>query len=314
MKPRTAQHPVIRVITTALWLSVSSPKRSLGGRGGMGSPPRTRSSENLPRRMKNARRPSARDIGAGGGYNTIAPRLAPAHRPRPVGETRSECLGLARLTSCCTVLLQGFRTTLLFLMLFTRTRLANCCTVLLLHGSQAVTIETTTVGVQPDGVAQVLRAATPTTQAALLPWLLIGIPTIPRPNGADYLTATLSHVVDALPDELTDPMAGQVRCMVVNQRPGDHPAFEQLRRQHTASTALLFVDRPADTAPTEAAEAAAAAATAALRPSLSGAQQERHRRVRQHTRDVVAMLRLAHRRSRLFLFMEVRGCSPDSLC
>lgn len=212
------------------------------------------------------------------------------------------------------MLLQGFRTTLLFLMLFTRTRLANCCTVLLLHGSQAVTIETTAVGVQPDGVAQVLRAATPTTQAALLPWLLIGIPTIPRPNGADYLTATLSHVVDALPDELTDPMAGQVRCMVVNQRPGDHPAFEQLRRQHTASTALLFVDRPADTAPAEAAEAAAAAATAALRPSLSGAQQERHRRVRQHTRDVVAMLRLAHRRSRLFLFMEVRGCSPDSLC
>ena len=60
--------------------------------------------------------------------------------------------------------------------------------------------------------------------------------------------------------------------------------------------------------------ARAAAATAALRPSLSGAQQERHRRVRQHTRDVVAMLRLAHRRSRLFLFMEVRGCSPDSLC
>ena len=187
-------------------------------------------------------------------------------------------------------------------MLFTCTRLASCCTVLLLHGSQAVTIETSAVGVEPNGAAQVLRAATPTTQAAALPWLLIGIPTIPRPNGADYLTATLSHVVNALPDELTDPMAGQVRCMVVNQRPGDHPAFEQLRRQHTASIALLFVDRPADTAP---AEAAAAAATAALRPSLSGARQERHRRVRQHTRDVVAMLRLAHRRSRLFLFMEV---------
>ena len=168
------------------------------------------------------------------------------------------------------------------------------------------------VGVQPNGAAQVLRAATPTAQAAALPWLLIGIPTIPRPSGADYLTATLSHVVDALPDELTDPMAGQVRCMVVNQRPGDHPAFEELRRQYTASTTLLFVDRPADTAATEAAEAAAAAATAALRPSLSGAQQERYRRVRQHTRDVVAMLRLAHRRSRLFLFMEVRGC-PDSL-
>lgn len=196
-------------------------------------------------------------------------------------------------------------------MLFTRTRLANCCTILLLHGSQAVTMETTVVGVQPDGAAQVL-AATPTTQAAALPWLLIGIPTIPRPNGADYLTATLSHVVGALPDE-TDPMAGQVRCMVVNQRPGDHPAFEQLRHQHTASTALLFLDRPADTAPAEAAEAAAAAATAALHPSLSGAQQERHRRVRQHTRDVVAMLRLAHRRSRLFLFMEVEA-APTRVC
>ena len=33
MKPITAKHPVMRVITTALWLSVSSPKSSLvGGR------------------------------------------------------------------------------------------------------------------------------------------------------------------------------------------------------------------------------------------------------------------------------------------
>ena len=37
MKPRAAKHPVIRAITTPLWLSVSSPKRSLGGRGGMES-------------------------------------------------------------------------------------------------------------------------------------------------------------------------------------------------------------------------------------------------------------------------------------
>ena len=33
--PRTAKHVVPRVITKAFWLSVSSPKRSLGGRGGM---------------------------------------------------------------------------------------------------------------------------------------------------------------------------------------------------------------------------------------------------------------------------------------
>eukprot|EP00908_Phaeocystis_cordata_P016228 Transcript_27499.p1 GENE.Transcript_27499~~Transcript_27499.p1 ORF type:complete len:356 (+),score=113.09 Transcript_27499:1134-2201(+) len=48
----------------------------------------------------------------------------------------------------------------------------------------------------------------------------------------------------------------------------------------------------------------ATAAAAARRPLLSDAEQERQRRVRQHTRDVVAMVRLAHRRSRLFLFLE----------
>ena len=187
---------------------------------------------------------------------------------------------------------------------------ADCCALLLLQCSRfARAAEMTSVGVLPSGAQQdVLH----NTQVAALPWLLIGIPTVPRPNGADYLTATLSLMVDALSDEPTDPMSGQVRCMVVNQRPGGHPTFEQLRRQHAASTALLFVDRPADTA--EAAEAAAAAATAAMRPPLSDAQRERQSRVRQHTRDVVAMLRLAHHRSRLFLFMEVRGCSPVRVC
>ena len=135
----------------------------------------------------------------------------------------------------------------------------------------------------------------PTTPTqATLPWLLLGIPTVPRPSGANYLPETLSHVLDAVPDDPADPMFGQVRAMVVNQRPGAHPVFEQLRRQHSASATLLFLERPAEAAAAEAAEAAAAAATAARRPPLSDAEQERQRRVRQHTRDVVAMVRLVH--------------------
>ena len=175
------------------------------------------------------------------------------------------------------------------------------------------------------------KQTTPTTPApspapsppVAPPWLLIGIPTVPRPSGAEYLSTTLRHVVEAMPDDPTDPMHGQIRCLVVNMRPGKHDVFEQLKRQHAASVGsgtLLFENRPTDyaesadplysAAAVEHVEAKANAAAAVVRPQPTADELQRYRKVRQHTRDVVAMLRLAHRRSRHFLFMEddVRLC------
>ena len=156
-----------------------------------------------------------------------------------------------------------------------------------------------------------------------LPWLLIGIPTVPRPSGTEYLSTTLAHVVEAMPDDPADPMHGQIRCLVVNMRPGKHAAFEKLKRQHAASAgsgAVLFENRPTDSTESseplysatavEHVEAKANAAAAVVRPQPRSDELQRYKKVRQHTRDVVAMLRLAHRRSRHFLFMEddVRLC------
>ena len=41
-------------------------------------------------------------------------------------------------------------------------------------------------------------------------WLIIGIPTIGRPNGVDYLSKTLAHIVSQLPTDPVDPLFGQV--------------------------------------------------------------------------------------------------------
>ena len=140
---------------------------------------------------------------------------------------------------------------------------------------------------------------TENTTPALL-WLLIGIPTIPRPTGgADYLGRSLSTVLEALPASDADPLHGRVGCLVLNNRPGAHAEFARLRGEyeglhdsHPPTRAFSFEER----------DAAEVTAELALKNTTS--------RFEQHTRDVVALVRRAHGRARLFLFMEddVRLC------
>ena len=56
-------------------------------------------------------------------------------------------------------------------------------------------------------------------------WLTIGIPTVPRKSGADYLTRTLSTMMEELPLDSTDPLFKRVRVLVMNNRPGNHTVF-----------------------------------------------------------------------------------------
>ena len=60
-------------------------------------------------------------------------------------------------------------------------------------------------------------------------WLTVGIPTVPRKTGADYLTRTLETLLDELPADDTDPLYGRVRVLVMNNRPGNHSVFYGVR-------------------------------------------------------------------------------------
>ncbi len=60
-------------------------------------------------------------------------------------------------------------------------------------------------------------------------WLTVGIPTVPRKTGADYLTRTLETLLEELPADDTDPLYGRVRVLVMNNRPGNHSVFYGVR-------------------------------------------------------------------------------------
>ena len=60
-------------------------------------------------------------------------------------------------------------------------------------------------------------------------WLTVGIPTVPRKNGADYLTRTLETLLQELPADDTDPLYGRVRVIVMNNQPGNHSVFYAMR-------------------------------------------------------------------------------------
>lgn len=56
-------------------------------------------------------------------------------------------------------------------------------------------------------------------------WLAIGIPTVPRTTGVDYLSPTLESLLEDLPLDASDPLYGNVRVLVMNNRPGNHSIF-----------------------------------------------------------------------------------------
>lgn len=55
------------------------------------------------------------------------------------------------------------------------------------------------------------------------------MPTVPRKSGADYLTRTLSTLLEELPLDPTDPLYKGVRVLVMNNRPGNHTVFYEVR-------------------------------------------------------------------------------------
>ena len=62
-------------------------------------------------------------------------------------------------------------------------------------------------------------------------WLTIGIPTVPRKGDPDYLRQTVEAIILQLPTSTDDVLYGQVMVVVLNNRPGQHTLFDQVRKE-----------------------------------------------------------------------------------
>lgn len=90
----------------------------------------------------------------------------------------------------------------------------------------------------------------PEAQGGHRPWLVIGIPTVGRSDGLDYLNPTLDYIMEQLPDPVKNPsslLVGRVKVLVLNNAHGKaHPAFEKAQKRldarvHPKGSSFAFV-------------------------------------------------------------------------
>jgi hypothetical protein len=62
-------------------------------------------------------------------------------------------------------------------------------------------------------------------------WLTIGIPTVPRRGDPDYLNQTVNAITKQLPTRPDDPLYGRVIVVILNNLPGQHTLFDDVRRR-----------------------------------------------------------------------------------
>eukprot|EP00884_Botryococcus_braunii_P003153 jgi/Botrbrau1/12839/Bobra.0045s0008.1 len=138
-------------------------------------------------------------------------------------------------------------------------------------------------------------------------WMTIGIPTVPRKGGADYLTRTVATLLQELPMSDTDPLFGKIIVLVMNNQPGSHPVFAQLKERIESGDKgdilatkgciyVRMVENPGtlqDTNP-EAPEP----------DDLNNPKNLPGREVRKQTRDLVTLMNMAKGLSHYYMFME----------
>jgi len=74
------------------------------------------------------------------------------------------------------------------------------------------------------------------------PWLVIGIPTVPRRKGADYLSSALRRLVEHFPSVRTDPMFERIRVVVFNSKKSSHGPFEENRIKYQSGPWKNYFD------------------------------------------------------------------------
>jgi hypothetical protein len=135
-------------------------------------------------------------------------------------------------------------------------------------------------------------------------WLVIGIPTLPRRGGADYLTPTLLSLLSELPSPgLADPFGPQaVRVVVMSMaQPGEHPVFEAAQRRFGAdakAAAYISFEQGGGAACDDVAPDAAPVDDLHNPKNLPGPE------VRRQTCHLTSLLDAAGPRGAHYLFME----------
>jgi len=132
------------------------------------------------------------------------------------------------------------------------------------------------------------------------PWLAIGIPTVPRRDGLDYLNPALDYILEQLPDHAGSSgglLLDRVRVLVLNNGHGAaHPALDKARkrldpRSNPMGRYVVFAENEEPLTHGKAADLGA--------PNVPGA------RVRQQTVDMASLIEAsAALRPSLFFLME----------
>ena len=125
------------------------------------------------------------------------------------------------------------------------------------------------------------------------PYLVIGIPTVPRVKNEDHLLKVMTSILDQLPTDPAHPMYGRVLVLVMNcKHDGAHQRFEEAKKwldsPHRAH--VKFVQEPVEL------------------PDKGGESRGNANRpgpkVRKQTRNIASVVRASAHVGKYFLFME----------
>jgi hypothetical protein len=157
-----------------------------------------------------------------------------------------------------------------------------------------------------DQVEREISSVTDNNPSQGLPWLVIGIPTIRRPNNEDYLLDSLETMAKQLPSNPNDIFYGKVLIVVVNIKSSSssdrHEHFETAKkiysdRSNSKSVYFEFIDTSEEIP---------------LEDPLKGKKGEFSignanvpgMKVRKQTRDLVTVMRKCANKGNYYLFLE----------
>ena len=145
------------------------------------------------------------------------------------------------------------------------------------------------------GEAALVAAPEQTAPRKQRPWLIVGLPTVPR-AGADYLTPTLAALAGEVggsgPHD-TDPLRDRVQIWVMSTSSAGHAPFERLRAAYASARAFRFLAPPASEVADPPGEGRDA-----------GTVNKPGYKVRRQTRHFLLLLRAAAGASDYFMTME----------
>lgn len=139
-------------------------------------------------------------------------------------------------------------------------------------------------------------------------WLVIGIPTVRRPNHEDYLIRVLFSMFHQLPTDPDDIFYGKVLIVIVNLQPGgEHSRYSEAKVRYGDSIYFKFVDYYDELQIPDPVSGATA-------ENDFGNANHPGYRVRKQTRNIVSVMRQSIGLGKYYLFLEddMQFC-PQSL-